>query len=461
MRHYSRIAITLGVVLAFASPAHAEDAKGATRREIVPVIVVPGIMGTRLVDDGKMIWNPTGKPDGWVTSKALCLKLRCAGPRAAVYERLLQPTPLAPAAELQIPAGNGARSDYAERAKAIAGFAAFVPDYYDELLFQLQDPAFARTLSTALGRAVEPRVYAYGYDWRQDNAVSAAGLATLVARAKRETQADRVIIVAHSMGGLVSRYYAKRLGGESNLAALVLLGSPTHGSSQSYRFLKLGPDALQDFQLSFGVFTTTSKAALRKMVRRFASLYQLLPTDLFARLKPSWLTLPKKGITGSGVHNIYVDSAVGFLDADEDVAVVTANLRTRAAFHGALMTGASAYMPPRTYVLYSSGLPTDAAFSLVGAERAYTLRTDRAAGDGTVVLESARADGCQPTERIDLGYVQHGAMANHPATIAKVKEVIAKALVAARNDKRPAAASVRSRLVPRREEKGGVAAKVH
>lgn len=45
---------------------------------------------------------------------------------------------------------------------------------------------------------------------------------------------DKVDIVAHSAGGLVSRYYVQRLGGNQRVENLVLLGTPHHGTLTSY-----------------------------------------------------------------------------------------------------------------------------------------------------------------------------------------------------------------------------------
>lgn len=46
----------------------------------------------------------------------------------------------------------------------------------------------------------------------------------------RETGYDRVHIIGHSMGGVVSRYYIQHLGGDARVHTLVTLGSPHHGT---------------------------------------------------------------------------------------------------------------------------------------------------------------------------------------------------------------------------------------
>src|SRR5439155_476942 len=57
----------------------------------------------------------------------------------------------------------------------------------------------------------ERRYYIYAYDWRQDNVESARGLDRLIESIRRDYGDPmlRVDIVAHSMGGLVARYYQR------------------------------------------------------------------------------------------------------------------------------------------------------------------------------------------------------------------------------------------------------------
>ena len=77
---------------------------------------------------------------------------------------------------------------------------------------------------------------------------NAAALQRYIAGVKRRTGAQFVDLVAHSMGGLVSRYYVARLMGERDVAQLVMLGSP-HGGSDCAGLATtlgvLGPAALE------------------------------------------------------------------------------------------------------------------------------------------------------------------------------------------------------------------------
>ncbi len=55
-------------------------------------------------------------------------------------------------------------------------------------------------------------------------------LSELVEQVCAETGYERIHVVAHSMGGIVARYYVQRLGGDERVHTLVTLGSPHEGT---------------------------------------------------------------------------------------------------------------------------------------------------------------------------------------------------------------------------------------
>lgn len=77
---------------------------------------------------------------------------------------------------------------------------------------------------------------------------NAAELARYIAGVKRATGARQVDLVAHSMGGLVARFYIARLMGTPDVAQLIMLGTPHGGSACSGLAAALGvltPAALE------------------------------------------------------------------------------------------------------------------------------------------------------------------------------------------------------------------------
>lgn len=98
-----------------------------------------------------------------------------------------------------------------------------------------------RSIFALLGRALRRRgfrhVLTMNYSlFTNDVRAAAAALADHVERLCAATGHDRVRLVGHSLGGLVARYYAQRLGGDARVDVLVTLGSP-HGGTQLARLL--------------------------------------------------------------------------------------------------------------------------------------------------------------------------------------------------------------------------------
>jgi triacylglycerol lipase len=76
-------------------------------------------------------------------------------------------------------------------------------------------------------------LFAYGYNSYGDNVTNARGLATFVNGVKSRTGASKVAIVNHSMGGLVSQYYLKVLGGNANVSHLASIAGANHGTTSA------------------------------------------------------------------------------------------------------------------------------------------------------------------------------------------------------------------------------------
>lgn len=136
------------------------------------------------------------------------------------------------------------------------------------------------------GSPVDPkqkRYYVFVYDWRQDNVVTAARLADYIEQIRRD-YADpdlKVDIVAHSMGGLVTRYYMRygrtdvlndnefpvNLNGAKTIRRVVLLGTPSLGSVDAVGAF------IEGYKVGFGTIPTEVLATM-------PSLYQLFPHNI-------------------------------------------------------------------------------------------------------------------------------------------------------------------------------------
>ncbi len=95
-------------------------------------------------------------------------------------------------------------------------------------------------ISRTLRRHGFRHIHAFDYNPLVYDIPEVAGmLAAEVDRVLSITGASKAMIVGHSMGGVVSRYYVQQLGGESKIDTVITLGSPHRGTYAAY----LGPGA--------------------------------------------------------------------------------------------------------------------------------------------------------------------------------------------------------------------------
>jgi pimeloyl-ACP methyl ester carboxylesterase len=141
----------------------------------------------------------------------------------------------------------------------------------------------------------------FPYDWRRDNRVAARQLSEVAGAAIREQRLvnpnAKLIVVGHSMGGLVARFFLECMDGWKDTRMLITFGTPYRGSLNALGFIANG------FSKKIGPFKI---ADLSHMLRSFTSVYQLLPifpcidTGIGKLVRPS---------EASGVNNLDHDRA--------------------------------------------------------------------------------------------------------------------------------------------------------
>lgn len=107
--------------------------------------------------------------------------------------------------------------------------------------------------------------FEFPYDWRQDVRTSAAQLGQLVE--SLDTQ-QPVIIIGHSLGTMVTRYYVECLGGDMHVERVILMGGPHKGVVKGLVSMLVAPQVLP-----FGIMGER----LRNIIETFPTAYQILP----------------------------------------------------------------------------------------------------------------------------------------------------------------------------------------
>src|ERR671910_327800 len=213
------------------------------------VVVLPGITGSVLQKDGKDVWNVSG---GSVLRALLSLGQN-------VKELALEEDP-----HDVDDLGDGVTAPKVMRdIHLIPGLWKI--DGYSKVLQYVTE-----TFDVRAGE----NFFEFPYDWRRDNRVAARKLAKSaegwLAAWRQKSGADdaKLILVGHSMGGIVSRYYLECLDGWRDTRVLVTFGTPYSGSLNAVGTLvnglkkKIGPVGID----------------LSELVRSLTAIYQLLPT---------------------------------------------------------------------------------------------------------------------------------------------------------------------------------------
>ena len=220
------------------------------------VVVLPGIMGSTLWRDGSPVWEPS---------------------RGGVVEALT--SLFRSVTTLRLPDGVGDEhpGDGVEPLALMPDvrlpFGVWTFDLgYDALLAFLRD-RFELTEADP-GREHPANLVVFPYDWRLSNRYNGELLRTMVepALARWRDQggpsADaKLVFIAHSMGGLVARWYLDHLGGAEVTRKVITLGTPHRGAARALDQLCNG------VRKGVGPF----KLNLTRFARSLPSMHQLLP----------------------------------------------------------------------------------------------------------------------------------------------------------------------------------------
>ncbi|MFJ2562233.1 hypothetical protein ACIP6V_12915 [Streptomyces sp. NPDC088770] len=224
------------------------------------VVVVPGIMGSRLVDaEGREVWGASGG--------ALLRGIRTLG---GSVKRLALPPGLGDGHP-----GDGVRPVGPIRdVHGLPGLSPLVQGYTD-LLTWLERCFTLRRRMPGEDPKTPANLVDFSYDWRLSCRHNAARLGERVAEELGRWQesapgrADaKVVFVCHSMGGLVTRWYVERGGGAETTRRVITLGTPYRGSLDALLSLVNG--------VRWG-FGHRFRLDLSAFARSLPSLHQLTP----------------------------------------------------------------------------------------------------------------------------------------------------------------------------------------
>lgn len=346
------------------------------------VVLLPGITGSELTKNGKTIW-------GW-SGRALVKNLLTQGDDYVDNLRVTQDSPTE-----EFLADGVVASRLLPDLHVLPGIWKI--DGYG---------AAAEFIKSEFDVVENENFFPFPYDWRRDNRSSAHRLKQRTNdwlhrwRAKSGNAQAKLILVAHSMGGLVSRYFLEVLEGWRDTRALITFGTPYRGSLNAV-------DAIANGMKVLGVIDLTPLA------RTTNSLYQLLP--VYACID-----------AGNGQLRRVFDGGIPHAEPArvKDAFDFHENIRRMVETH----EQDEAYRKDRYRVFPIVGYrqPTNQSARIAGdqVELLHEIRGEDFAGDGTVPRPSA-----VPSEQEDVALgmfaaTKHASLQNADAVLIHLAGVI-------------------------------------
>lgn len=382
-----------------------------------PVIVIPGILGSRLVDDasGRTVWGAFDNTS--------------VDPRKREDAQLLA-LPIGDEIFLQSIRDEVRPDGVLDQVRlSFLGIPLDIRAYVGILsslgVGGYRDPAFSAGLDYGDEHFT---CFQFAYDWRRDNVENARLLKAFIDQRKAEVRAEykrrfgidksdiKFDIVAHSMGGLMTRYFLRygdqalpsdgglpqlNWAGAEDVDRVILIGTPNAGATESFEQLLNGYDPGKPVLPHYP----------EHILATFPSIYQLMPRSRHKRVvwddeaetpledifdpdlwaKYNWgLLSDTKSAT-----RFLEDSLPGVNEAGERREIaeifVASALRQAKRFHAALDVPAT---PPDGLDLYLVAGDTEKTLDVVGMDQETGLvnSRERAPGDGTVTRYSALMD---------------------------------------------------------------------
>lgn len=133
-------------------------------------------------------------------------------------------------------------------------------------------------------------VYAFGYNWLDTNALAAKQLSDRIRNVIRENnkgpvKCSQVILVTHSMGGLVARACCQLEGMTQKIVGIVHGVMPATGAAVAYRRCKVG---MRDEDLGAGLVIGSDGKEVTAVFAQSPGALQLLPSENYGK---NWLQI--------------------------------------------------------------------------------------------------------------------------------------------------------------------------
>ncbi|OGY97822.1 MAG: hypothetical protein A2855_03000 [Candidatus Liptonbacteria bacterium RIFCSPHIGHO2_01_FULL_57_28] len=347
-----------------------------------PVIIVPGIMGSRLnrVSDGEEVWpNVFGM--------------------ISPFDSYLNELRLSTTTGLELPGKDMNPTSVIDR----------------EYPFGIPRVAYGNLRDLFLNNGYTTSTpnksyFEFPYDWRLDIREEVSNFSSVVAEAFSNSPTGKINIVAHSMGGLLVKEFL-RTADPSIIDKIVFVGVPHLGSPKAFNALNYG----DNLGFEFGPVDILNRDRVKIITQNMPGVYELLPSKKYFEKDPYYVV----DFRNNNLNSLDYSETKTFMlekpsDARNEILIDQAQ-----EFHDSLdgFTSTSFQM----YNIVGCQNPSTIGTFVIRDDGVEPLSTN---GDGTVPLMSAR----NPSDNSADYYVSHYETGiNHAGLVrdSKVLDIIA------------------------------------
>ena len=272
-----------------------------------------------------------------------------------------------------------------------------------------------RYLIDQLGLQAGRNYFAFPYDWRRDNRViakrlEASAMDWLKAWRASSGNADaKLVLIGHSMGGLVARYFIECLGGWQVTRTLMTLGTPHRGSLNAVGFLENG------MKKGIGPFGLD----LSPLLRSLTSVYQLLPIYPCVSNQGAAMQRIAEAAQAGLLSHVNAPRATAARAFHQEIQDAQARNAKDAAYseHGPVLVPIVGIEQPTAQSVLIEGGKLSLLNSFEGVDQG---------GDGTVPRASGTPIEMNDAKREVYAAETHGALQNADGTLANLKGVLTR-----------------------------------
>ncbi len=254
------------------------------RKVKIPIVFIPGIMGSPLYNDRNgdgLLSDLFPVPFGeqiWINTNQILFELPQLLIRKIPDQDFLLPLQLNETGELPFDPSDQIKAAplRGDNQNSLEKCLQRLPlSTYNGFFQHFKQQSYVMDTTANLTPASTTNLFCYSYDWRRSIAWNGEQLSAAIDQILQWTRSSQVILVAHSMGGLVAKSCIKDFNPD-RINKVIFIGTPHLGAPKIYYTMLTG-----EMGLGWGKELILNNTTIKRITRNMPSVYQLFPSVQF------------------------------------------------------------------------------------------------------------------------------------------------------------------------------------